>query len=121
MTDPSRDAFERAYPAAAADWHDGIQNYVAFAAHYEGWQAAMAHKEAERWRSIESAPKDGTLIVSDGSAVGEAFWHDGSECYGHRGGAGWFWECDRGQLLTASNCHPTLYQPLPAAPLPQGE
>lgn len=70
------------------------------------------------WLPIESAPQNEreSVLVSDGQAVGEAFWHDGSQCYGHRGKAGWFWEADRDSLLTASNAHVTHYRPLPAPP-----
>lgn len=79
--------------------------------------SAPAIPEAgEKWLPIESAPKDGSVIGTDGYAVGEVFWHDGSECYGHRGEAGWFWECDRGSLLTASNAHVTHYIPWPTPP-----
>lgn len=69
------------------------------------------------WRPIESAPKnwDSVLLTND-DYVTAGFWHDGSECYGHRGGMGWFDECDRGNLLTASNIHPTHWAPLPPPP-----
>jgi hypothetical protein len=70
------------------------------------------------WFPIKTAPKDGSTVILGGAdcGTGEGFWHDGSECYGHRGGAGWFWECDRSGLLTASNTCPTHWMPLPAAP-----
>ena len=75
------------------------------------------------WRPIESAPRDGNEILlgiaEPNGAVCAGFWHDGSECYGHQGGAGWFSEDDRCNLLTASNWHPTHWQPLPLPPQPK--
>jgi hypothetical protein len=69
------------------------------------------------WMPIESAPRDGSsVLLSDGCYVGEGFWHDGSGCYGHRGQAGWFWECDRGDLLIADNAPATHWMPLPEPP-----
>ena len=69
------------------------------------------------WQPISTAPKDGTSVLLAGTrSVGEGFWDDGSECYGHRGGAGWFWEGDRGSLLTASNAIVTHWMPLPEPP-----
>lgn len=68
------------------------------------------------WQPIETAPKDDLVLLSDGFTVGEGFWHDGSECYGHRGIAGWFWESDRANLLIASNAHATHWMPLPPPP-----
>jgi hypothetical protein len=66
------------------------------------------------WQPIETAPKDGRCVLlscEDYTDVG--FWHDGSQCYGHRGGAGWFSEDERPNLLTARNIHPTHWQPFP--------
>lgn len=82
--------------------------------------AELLRAAPDPWRPIDTAPKDEreTVLVSDGRAVGEAFWHDGSQCYGHRGKAGWFWEADRDRLLTASNAHVTHWMPLPAPPKP---
>lgn len=73
------------------------------------------------WQPIETALKDGSTVIIGGAdcGTGEGFWNDGSECYGHRGGAGWFWESDRNGLLTASNAHPTHWMPLPTAPKEQ--
>lgn len=69
------------------------------------------------WQPIETAPKDGRMVLLAESGYVECgFWHDGSECYGHRGGAGWFSEEDRHNLLTARNVHPTHWMPLPAPP-----
>lgn len=70
-----------------------------------------------KWESIETAPRDGTsVILSDGFTVGEGFWSDGSECYGHRGVAGFFWECDRGNLHVADNAYATYWMPFPEPP-----
>jgi len=71
-----------------------------------------------QWQPIETAPKvDGDpILLGMQGGVGEGFWHDGSLCHGHRGKAGFFWESDRDNLLTASNVYPTHWQPLPEAP-----
>lgn len=50
-----------------------------------------AELAALQWQPIETAPEGdpfATVLIASGSCVGEAFWHDGSECHGHRGGAG---------------------------------
>jgi hypothetical protein len=79
--------------------------------------AAAAH----RWLPIETAPKDGkSVLLAEGDYVDFGFWHDGSECYGHRGEAGWFSEDDRHNLLIARNIHPTHWQPLPEPPIRKG-
>jgi hypothetical protein len=70
------------------------------------------------WQPIDTAPKGDNVLLSDGATVGEGFWHDGSQCHGHRGGPGWFWESDRGDLLIASNAHATHWMPLPGPPEP---
>lgn len=54
-TDPSREAFEKWF------CESGMTKYKETAWH--AWQAAMAHKEVERWQSIETAPKDGTWLM----------------------------------------------------------
>jgi hypothetical protein len=70
------------------------------------------------WQPIETAPKleRKTVLGAEGAWVGEMFWHDGSECYGHRGEAGWFSVDDWNGLLTASNVHPTHWMFLPPPP-----
>lgn len=76
----------------------------------------------EGWQPIETAPTDGsTVLLAEDGYVTAGFYHDGSECYGHRGGAGFFDEADRTQLLTASNVHATHWRPMPAAPTPGDE
>ncbi len=72
------------------------------------------------WQPIDTAPKDGeSILITDGSNVGEGFYHDGSECYGHRGKAGFFWQDDRDNLLTARNAFATHWMPLPPPPKEQ--
>jgi hypothetical protein len=69
------------------------------------------------WLPIDSAPKNGnTVLLAEGDYVDCGFWHDGSECHGHRGEAGWFSEDDRANLLIASNVHPTHWMPFPEPP-----
>jgi hypothetical protein len=85
---------------------------------------ALLTQERERttsgedaWMPIDTAPKDGsTVLLSDGDVVDAGFYHDGSQCYGHRGEAGFFAESDRGDLLIASNFYAQVWQPLPAPP-----
>ena len=119
---------ERKIPGVRKDF----PAHVLFSKEWDGWQAALATQPqapqgaVTGWQPISSAPKDGSTVIigSADCGTGEGFWNDGSECYGHRGGAGWFWECDRNGLLTASNTYPTHWQPLLAAPkteTPEGE
>lgn len=70
------------------------------------------------WQPIETAivGTNITVLLTDGTSVGEGFWHDGSECHGHAGQAGWFWESDRGNLLIADNAYATHWMPLPEPP-----
>ena len=64
-------------------------------------------KEGEkmRWRPIESAPRDEDILVTNGTAVGEAHWYE----------QGFFW----------AHCHPTdsydgmVWLPTHWMPLPQ--
>lgn len=67
------------------------------------------------WQDISTAPRDREIILGrHGSATESGFWHDGSENYYRR--AGWYAECDRGNLLTARPWHPTHWQPFPEPP-----
>lgn len=135
--DPTREAYE----AWAEEYGHNIARARANGHYYQqdecndswaAWQAALATQPqapqgaVTGWRPISSAPKDGSTAIIGGAdcGTGEGFWSDGKECYGHRGGAGWFWEGDRSRLLIASNAHPTHWQPLPAAPkteTPEGD
>lgn len=66
------------------------------------------------WQPIETAPKDGTeIILSDGDTSFAGFYHDGSQC--RRSDAGFFFESDRDNLLTARNVHAVKWMPFPAA------
>lgn len=77
----------------------------------------MASRGGEGWQPIETAPTDGTaVLVAESGYVDVGFWNDGKECYGHRGGAGWFSDTDRHNLLIASNIHPTHWRPFPPPP-----
>ncbi len=73
---------------------------------------------SSKWLPIEGAPKDGsTFLITDGQYVDAAFYHDGGQCYGHRGHAGFFAESDRYNLLTASNWNgANKWMPLPEPP-----
>lgn len=61
------------------------------------------------WRSIESAPKDGTrVLVVDGGAVGEA-WFDSDY--------GWYWEHTHWtDAVGPGSIMPTHWMPLPSPP-----
>lgn len=83
---------------------------------------ALLTQERDAWQDIATAPKDGsTVLLSDGDVVDAGFYHDGSQCYGHRGEAGFFAESDRGDLLIASNFYAQVWQPLPAPPRHDGK
>lgn len=85
----------------------------------------------DQWQPIETAPteineltKCGEPVLLGGQGwVETGFYHDGSDCYGHRGEAGWFaledWGKDK--LLCASNIYPTHWRPLPAPPAMQAD
>lgn len=80
---------------------------------------AVEQDRVGRWLPIEEAPRDGSCLLvgdGDGREAYPAFWHDGSQCYGHRGGEGWFSEDERTNLLCASNVHPVAYMPWPLSP-----
>lgn len=105
--DPSREAFEKWMGAAnltRTQFDDYVNDYVD--GKWIAWQAAMAHKGADCWQSIETAPKDGERILLSGPTgrIAVGFWEkfDGS----------WFWP----QGLA----EPTVWQPLPAAPKQEG-
>jgi hypothetical protein len=112
------DSYAARYSADPADPSQAER----LAAYSAGWDdRARTAASCAGWQPIETAPagtEDGILICTEGfpGSTEEVFWHDGSECYGHRGEAGWFSESDRGNLLTASNAHGTHWMPLPAAP-----
>jgi hypothetical protein len=131
MTDKTREQFEAwretqpwyvvSKPDADDKYSDAASTHrLMNIAASEAWQASRtaALEEAAAWQPIETAPKDAeSLLLAEEDYVTTGFWHDGSECYGHRGGAGWFSEDDRCSLLTARNIHPTHWKPLPAAPV----
>jgi hypothetical protein len=69
----------------------------------------------EGWLPIESAPKDGTtVLLAQGDYVDVGFWHNGEGC--RRGGAGWYSEDDKANLLIARNIEPDHWMRFPAAP-----
>lgn len=62
----------------------------------------------EGWRTIEGAPKDTDVIVTNGAATGEARFYEG---------AGWFWAGGHPTDYQDSKVHqPTLWRPLPKPP-----
>jgi hypothetical protein len=97
-----------------------MHDHIMRAALEAAWTAARPASEAG-WQPIEDAPRDGSEIilgVIDSNTEGCAgFYDSGSERYGHRGtGPGWFAECDRGNILTASAIPATHWKPMPAGP-----
>lgn len=84
--------------------------------------AAIGANFTTLWQPIETAPRNGwTVLLAESGYVDSGFWHDGSECHGHRGGAGWFSEDDRNNLLIARNVHPTHWMPFPDAPAKEAQ
>jgi hypothetical protein len=64
--------------------------------------AAIAAGVGAGWRPIgDDTPRNCSILLTDGTNSGEGFWHDGSERHPSKGGAGWFSEMDRVNLLTA--------------------
>jgi len=66
-------------------------------------------REANEWRPIESAPKDGTNVLGgyvgpDGNSVGEMFWWEG------------WWRTWDGTLHARTIYYPTHWRPLPPPP-----
>lgn len=68
------------------------------------WQAAMAHKGADCWQSIETAPKDGTtiLLLCTSGGIADGCWDLRDESWNY------------------AYIDPTHWQPLPAAPKQEG-
>ncbi|MFG5778249.1 hypothetical protein ACFIQF_14365 [Comamonas sp. J-3] len=145
MTDPSREAFEK-WMRSAENYKEGMLErsgdqyvYTHMEATYIGYmrgrydqQAAMAHKEADAWQPIETAPKDKTILLGYANSHGhwrtmrgewfskeeiDELWEDpdGVE-------PGWFeTSVEADDVPNVWRTNPTHWQPLPAAPLPQGE
>ncbi len=83
------------------------------------WEAWLARAEADGWRPIESAPRDGTLILlARGERVTYGHWvrledaEDIDEPYWHS------WD---GGFLTDPEYDATHWMPLPAPPKEDGE
>lgn len=130
--DPSREAFEK---WAISDFLsvnrslDGTDGYFEGDSHiaWQAWQAAMAHKEAERWQPIESAPKNKTILLGHRNSHGhwrtlrgewfsqeeiDELWEDpdGVE-------PGWFeTSVEADDVPNVWHTNPTHWQPLPAVP-----
>lgn len=106
--DPIREAFEK--------WakHYGLAVVPNFEdcriAHNAGWQAAMAHKGAEGWQSIETAPRDGTEVWAFNGEQARMRWIEGP------GYALWVWVDALLEDADPSPDQPTHWQPLPATP-----
>jgi len=101
---------EAAKAAAQADFEQRIRSAI-----IDAPAALGAGPTPDGWQPIETAPRDGNEIILGGPGWSHAgFWDNGAEC--HRAGAGWFFEDDRASLLTARNCYPTHWCPLPTAP-----
>ena len=122
MTDPSRDAFKKWQIQDRRNRIPEIQNWTdeqildlvrdSSDREWEIWQAAMAHKEADAWQPINTAPRDGTTLLLR-SAKGRIASGDFGQPIGWANPKCWIWPY--------LNQEPTHWQPLPAAPLPQGE
>lgn len=125
--DPSRAAFEQWYIEDAQslnislrDWtrdelmraylerrQSGLYRSESANSEWKVWQAAMAHKGAECWQPIETAPKDGTNFLA---LIGDQPYEARFD--------------ERGRVVrfihTNFDCKPTHWAPLPAAPKQEG-
>lgn len=128
-TDPSREAFEkwaRSLPDKPNLTREGAgYRYVYAECYWEAWQAAMDHKETERWQPIETAPKDGTKFLAYRPLA--HMTHDlhikivrgvpnNYGCWESTVPSGYSFE-----NFTDGACRATHWMPLPAATLQQGE
>lgn len=80
-----------------------------------GQLALSALEGSGGWRTINSAPKDGSrsVLVATGTAVGEARYHEDHD--------GWWWENTHPTDATDGEVDcPTHWMPLPPAPPVQG-
>jgi len=82
--------------------------------HPDAMRAALTAAQAEMWRPISEAPKDGerVLLGFRSSMSAEGYWHDGSRNYWKR--EGWYFADD--DVLTGRPCDPDCYMPLPIPP-----
>lgn len=72
----------------------------------------MTGENYSGWRSMDSAPRDGSEIIVAFAGDDESFaarWHDGSR--NHWGNAGWYFNDD--DLLTSRPVQPVAWQPFP--------
>lgn len=130
-TDPSREAFERElidnhhYVPSDFSFKDGVyggnDDYIQFG--WDVWQAAIVHKEADRWLPIESAPSDGRYLLlweqySEAPFVG--YWVNDrwGVCHEHVDAEGGW---DGAIVVDKLQCPITHWMPLPAAPLPHDD
>lgn len=118
--DPSRAAFEQWYSTAGENsrsverQEDGRYIYVPTEVCWVTWQAAMAHKGADCWQSIETAPKDGTEVWAFNGEQARMRWIEGP------GYALWVWVDELLEDADPSPDQPTHWRPLPAAPKQEG-
>lgn len=71
--------------------------------------ARVAIAEVQRWRPIETAPRDGTPIIAwDAPICGEAYFETGDKQ--------WWWTNTGPGEYTGRCIFPTQWQPLPAPP-----
>lgn len=100
-----------------SDW-SGDANAIIAAVNFlrtHSAEIAGALRDAERWRPIESAPRDGTYILlgHEGSHSEEGRWM-GDASRNHWGETGWFASDD--DVLCEHPSKPTHWRPLPAPP-----
>lgn len=114
--DPSREAFERHILSLNActrlqrqsDQCGGAYRTVSVERSWKLWQAAMAHKCADLWQPIATAPRDGTRVLlatlQDKTIAGAGNWVERHKI--------WLWPYPL--------VEPTHWAPLPAAPKQEG-
>lgn len=128
--DPSRAAFEKWYSNDGENAlslervKDGRYRFAPTACCWDAWQAAMAHKGADFWQPIETAPRDGTKFLAYRPLA--HLTHDPHirvvKGTPHNYGC-WEATVPPGYSLenfTDGACRATHWQPLPAAPKQEG-
>jgi len=96
-----------------------------------GWGACAQHQteadavaawnrrapEAQAWRAIETAPRDGTrILIADGRSTDAAYWSQCAKGYGGSKRYPWVILDETNGVNGMTETHPTHWQPLPAPP-----
>jgi len=72
---------------------------------------------SDGWRSIETAPRDGTrILIADGRSTDAAYWSQCAKGYGGSKRYPWVILDETNGVNGMTETHPTHWQPLPAPP-----